>query len=304
MFKRFFERCWSVLWATWKGWQQDDGAQLSAATAYYATFSFFAFCLIVIASLGFVGRYSKTLQVQQDTFIAHVSNNVSPWLADQLQGILTAVEARAVLGGPLGLIALLVAAIGIFTQLVNVFDHIWDVPESQSHSWWAAVRSALWDRLLAFVTLLAIGVSLMVVSLADAILAGFRNYLAQLPAGQSTWLVLQWLSTLGCNAILLTVLYRVLPRPPIRWLDAFLGGLLAALIWSLGRYLLLLLVVGERYSPYGVVGALMGMMLWFYFAAAVVFLGAEFVHALRPEWESKGVSKTEKQQSPLLPGEG
>jgi membrane protein len=260
---------------------------LSAATAYYATFSFFAFCLVVIAGLGFVGRYSTALQVQQDTFIEHVSSSVSPWLADQLEGILKAVEARAVLGGPLGLVALLVAAIGIFTQLANIFDRIWETPESDTRSWWAAVRSALWDRLLAFITLLAIGGLLMAVSLADAILAGFRTYLDQLPTGKSTWHVLQWFSTIGCDAILLAVLYRVLPRRRVRWGDALAGGLSAALIWSLGRYLLLLLVVGERYSPYGVVGALMGMMLWFYFAAAVVFLGAEFVHALRPDEKSE-----------------
>ena len=292
MLGRIFRRAWSVLRTTWSGWRKDDGSLLSAATAYYATFSFFALCLVVIAGLGFVGRYSTTLQAQQATFLERVGSNVSPWLADQLQNILAAVEARAVLGGPLGLVALMIAAIGIFTQLETIFDRIWDTPEPDAYGWWAAIRVALWERLLAFLMLLAIGVLLVSVSLTDAILAGFRPYLTQLPAGRSTWHFVQWLFTIGCDTALLATLYRVLPRKPVRWRDALAGGLLAALVWSLGRYLLLWLVVGERYSPYGVVGALMGMMLWFYFAAAVVFMGAEFVHALRIEKISRVNSST------------
>ena len=280
MLGRIFRCAWSVLQATWSGWRKDNGSMLSAATAYYATFSFFALCLVVIAGLGFVGRYSTALQAQQAAFLERIGSNVSPWLATQLQNILTAVEAHAVLGGPVGLIALIVAAIRIFTQLENIFDRIWDAPESETYGWWASIREALWTRLLAFLTLLAIGVLLVSVSLMDAILASLRPYLAQLPAGRSTWHFVQWLSTIGCDAILLATLYRVLPRARVRWRDALTGGLLAALVWSFGRYLLLLLVVGERYSPYGVVGALMGMMLWFYFAAAVIFMGAEIVHAL------------------------
>lgn len=284
MFGRFFKRVWSVTWATWNGWRKDDGALLSAATAYYATFSFFALCLVIIAGLGFVGRYSETLQAQQDTFIERVSGNVSPWLADQLEGILSAVEARAALGGPLGLLALVIAAIGVFIQLENVFDRVWETSESNVQGWWASIREVLWDRLLAFLSLVAIGMLLGAVSLGDAILAGLRDYWTQhVPAGLTTWHFVQWLFTIVCNTLLLGTLYRVLPRRLIYWRDALAGGLLAALVWSLGRYILLLLVVGENYSPYGVVGALMGVMLWFYFAAAVVFLGAEFVHALRAQ---------------------
>lgn len=101
-----------------------------------------------------------------------------------------------------------------------------------------------------------------------------------MPAGRSTWQILQSLSTIACDAALLGTIYRVLPQARVRWSSALGGGLLAALVWSAGRYVLLSLIVGERFSAYGVVGALMGVMLWFYYASAVVFLGAEFVHAL------------------------
>lgn len=307
MLKRIGRRTWSVVAATWSGWRKDDGALLSAATAYYAAFSLFPLCLVLMAGLGFVGRHSTFLQTQQRDLLRRVEQNVSPWLAGEMQGVLAGVEAKAVVGGPLGMLFLILAAIGIFTQLQNIFDRIWaagDGPDyrveknaaAQSDAsaakmglspsrrvvwgWWAAVRAALWDRLLAFLMLLAIGALLIAVFLTDMILAGLRPYLAQLPAGRPTWHVLQSLSAIGCNALLLAVVYRVLPTARVRWAAALGGGLLAAVVWAIGQTVLLALLIGRQYGVYGILGALMGIMLWFYYASAVVFLGAEFVHVL------------------------
>ena len=54
---------------------------------------------------------------------------------------------------------------------------------------------------------------------------------------------------------------------------------MAAVAWAVGQYVLLTLVVGESYSAYGVLGVLIGLMFWFYYASAAVFLGAEFARA-------------------------
>jgi membrane protein len=294
MFKRILRRAWSVTASTLTGWQKDGGSLMAAAIAYYATFSLLPLCLVLIAGLGFVGRYSAFVQAQRRDLLDRVSHNVSPWLADALQNILADAEARAIFGGPLGLLVLLLVGLGIFLQLEGVFDRIWSPPSTgERHelggakkrpSLWrrvlALIRAALWDRLLAFLTLLAIGGLLIAVSLANVILVAIRPFLAQLPAGPSAWHTVQWISTIGCDAVLLGTIYRVLPKPRVRWRDALCGGLLAAVVWAIGRYLLLLLLADQQYSAYGLVGVLMGVMLWFYYASAVVFLGAEFVHAL------------------------
>ena len=59
------QRFWPVVKETWSGWSKHDGSLLSAATAYYAAFSFFPLAVVLIAALGFVGRYSAFLQSQQ-----------------------------------------------------------------------------------------------------------------------------------------------------------------------------------------------------------------------------------------------
>jgi len=280
MFGRIWRRGWRLLVATWNGWRKDDGGMLSAAIAYYGAFSLFPLCLVLIAGVGVVGRYSAFVQTEQRALIAHVAKDVSPWLADELGTILGGIQAQASLGGALGLAALILAAIGIFMQLDNVFARIWHSPQPTATGWLATIREVLWSRLSAFLTLLAIGAMLVVVFVTDVALVSLRPYLTDLPAGHFAWKTAQTLVTIGCDATLLATIYYVLPKVRVPCRAALGGGLFAAVIWAIGRWVLLLLVVGKQYSAYGILGALMGVMFWYYFASVVVFLGAEFVHAL------------------------
>jgi membrane protein len=68
-----------------------------------------------------------------------------------------------------------------------------------------------------------------------------------------------------------------MPKVPIRWPEAARGGIAAAVVWEIGRQLLANFVIGGKYSAYGVVGALLAIMLWGYYAATVIFLGAEYI---------------------------
>ena len=283
MFGRIWRRWWRLLVATWNGWRQNDGGMLSAAIAYYGAFSLFPLCLVLVAGLGFVGRYSTFVYTEQQALIAHVAKNISPWLADELRVLLSGIQTQASMGGVVGLAALVLAAIGVFMQLDNVFARVWHTPPSAATGWLAAIREIIWTRLSAFLTLLAIGVMLAVVFVTDVVFAGIRPYLTDLPAGRLAWKAVQTLVTVGCDATLLATVYWVIPKTHVPWRAALGGGLFAAVIWAIGRWVLLLLLVGKQYSAYGILGALMGVMFWYYFASVVIFLGAEFVHALAEE---------------------
>jgi membrane protein len=280
MFGRIWRRGWRLLVATWNGWRRDDGGTLSAAIAYYGVFSLFPLCLILIAGVGIVARYSEFVQSEQQALIAYVAKDISPWLADELETVLSGIQRQASLGGSVGLLMLILAAIGIFMQLDNVFARIWRSPPPAGSGWLAGLREVLWSRLSAFLTLLVIGVMLAVVFVTDVVLVGLQSYLTNLPAGRFAWKAAQTLVTVGCDSTLLAAVYWVIPKAHVPWRAAFGGGLFAAVIWAVGRWLLLLLLVGKEYSAYGILGALMGVMLWYYFASVVIFLGAEFAHAL------------------------
>ena len=102
MFHRIWNYVWRVLQQSWKGWQEDDGFLLSAAMAYYAAFSLFPLCLVLISILGFVLRLSKRADNAQAVVLDLVKQQWNPWLAEQLQFLLSGVRENAGLGGPLG----------------------------------------------------------------------------------------------------------------------------------------------------------------------------------------------------------
>ena len=289
MFGRIIERFWMICQSVWRGWRKHDGALLSAATAYYATFSLLPLCLVLLAGLGIVSRHSTYFQGQQKLLLEMVRDNISPWLATQLGSVLADLQTQAFLGGPMGILILIFSAIGIFMQLENIFDRIWDTPETTVKGWLPAIRLALWDRLLAFLTLLAIGAMLLIVFGADIVLVAIRELVVRLPAGKLTWQILQPLISIVCVGLLLGTIYKVLPKAPVRWKDALAGGLFASIVWAIGKSVLLSFVVGKKYGAYGILGASIGLMLWFYYASAVVFAGAEFVRALAFRIPSKRV---------------
>jgi len=273
------KRVWPVISSTLTGWNDDDGFLLSAAMAYYASFALFPLFLVLIALLGLVLRFSQQVQNSQEQLLAVVESNVSPWLAEQLTLVLAGVQTNAALGGPVGLLALIFAAIGLFAQFEQIFDRVWKVPGKKSAGWLHAIRDALYDRAVAFLMLIAVSFLLVVVVVADLVLVGIREYATRVTGGMG-WQVIQLLTTLALFTLLFTIVYKVFPPVRIRWREALAGGLFVGLVWQLGQKLMATYLIGEHYSAYGVVGSFIAVMLWMYYSSAVVFLGAEFVKAI------------------------
>lgn len=286
-------RVWRVLVRTGEGWSRHDGTLLSAATAYYGAFCLFPLCLVLIAILGFLARFSVRVQDARQELVRLAAEGVSPWLAGQLDLLLQGVETQAGLGGPIGLAALLLGALGIFMQLDYTFAKIWEKDPGPG-GWLAAIRSALHGRLMAFLMLLGTGVLLAAVFLADVALTAVRLRAGEVPAGRTLWQAIQLAIPILSYTLLLSLVYKTFPRAPVRWREALTGGLVAGAVWFAGQALLVRFAIGDSYTAYGVVGSFVALMLWFYYASAVVFLGAELVRALglesRPAPASPGSS--------------
>lgn len=272
-----------LLTSTFQKFSADNGNVLSAAMAYYASFSVFPLCLIALAGFGYVARFSPHVRGQQQELLGVIERNAGGWMAEQIGGILQQVEDKAQLGGPLGLAALIFTAVGVFTQLEWIFDRVWNVPHENQSGILANVRRVLVGRLTGLLMLLALGGAVVAVFILNIVLSSLRPYAVELPAGRYAWKVAQVLVTIGLNALILAAMYRALPRAPVRWKEALAGGLFAALLWQVGQQVLEVFVIGNKYSAYGVIGSFIAVMLWMYYASAVLFLGAEFVQAVQEQ---------------------
>jgi membrane protein len=274
------KRIWHVFQQTVARWTRNDGNLLAASMAYYAAFSFFPLVMVLISALGFALRFSESAQDAQKQLLDLLSQKAAPAFADEVKSILAEVETRATFSGPVALVTLLFGAIGIFSMLESAFDRLWQSVTPHARGIRAAIVNALWNRLKAFLTLVALGVVMIVAFVGNLLLAAMRTWAEDLDVSTSVWHAAQLGSSVALNAVVLMLLYKLIPRAAVRWRDAAFGGGVVAVVWQLGSQLLSRFIVGGNYSAYGVVGSFIAMMLWVYCASILLFFGAQFVQVL------------------------
>ncbi len=180
----------------------------------------------------------------------------------------------------------LVGAIGIFSQLEAAFDRLWHDTTPHEHGIWAAVQNALWNRLKAFLTLIGLGILIIVSFVIGLIFTAVRTWAEDLSwAGQlvgngSFWHLSQLALSTALNALVLSLVFKMIPRASVRYLHSVCVGILIAVIWQLGSQVVSRFIVGGNYSAYGVVGSFIAMMLWVYYASILLLFGAQMVQVL------------------------
>jgi len=283
MLIRWLAKLWTRSRKTFRRWQENDGNLLAASMAYYTALSFFPLVLILVAVLGFVLQFSSSAQDAQGELLKLIAHTTTPELAMRVGDLLGDIRNKAFIGGPLGLVTLLFASIGIFCQLEVAFGRIWNLEKVPAQGILQAIRNTLFHRLRAFLMLVATGFLVVVSFIASLAVSALQPYMATMPGGNWFWSLGHVVASLIINGLLFTVIYKVVPRTPIRWAEASRGGLVAAVLWECCRQVLAVWLLGRRYTAYGVVGSLIILMLWVYIASSVVFLGAEYIRVVEEE---------------------
>ena len=265
------------LYATYTQWVRDDCPQHAAAVSYCAALSIFPLVIVLLSLAGLTLQATGWGQDARSELLDLIGRQAGPELARQLAVVLQSARAGAATSGLIGFALLVLAAMAVFAQLERAFDRIWNLPPRKGKGLIATVRSILVGRLRAFLMLLGIGLFAAVSFLGGMALTMVQTVWTSLPLPPLPWNLATVAVAVAVNWLLLTVTYRVLPKAPVRWSEASGGAFLAAALWEVGHRVLALVALGSDYTVYGVVGAFIAVMLWVYYAVAVVLLGAEYV---------------------------
>jgi membrane protein len=279
---------------------------MAAAVAYYAALTFFPVMLILTSGIGLFLRFTYAGQAAQTQMLEAIEDTASPQLRTQIEQILEAVGEGANVGGPLGILTLLITATLLFAQFERAFERIWNEPTRPAGGMLKALRRLLVDRLRAFAMLLGVGSLVIVIFLIGMTLTAIQNYTTNLVPGVDwLWRIVQTLVMVILNAGAFGVLYRTLPRLPARWRESLAGGLFTSIVWEIGRQVLAAYIVGGKYtSAYGVIGSFIAVMIWIYYANAAIFLGAEFVQEICQSCNPKPESNASEAEPNPAPSGG
>ena len=263
----------SLVKDTFKDFSDDNCGRMAAALSYYTVFSLPPLLLLILAIVGFFVDPGDA----QGRFMDQVTGLVGPQGGEAMRTMVE--QANHPKGGIMavvGIVTLLLGATGAFAQLQDALNTAWEVkPDPKA----GGIKQFLTKRLLSFGMILVIAFMLLVSFVISAAIAAFgdilNNYLGG--AGQVIGHGVQIVIGLIVSWLLFAVMFKVLPDAKIGWKDVAVGALVTAILFTIGRFLIgLYLGKSESANAFGAAAALAIIFVWIYYAANILFLGAEF----------------------------
>lgn len=182
-----------------------------------------------------------------------------------------------------GFATLFIGASSVFIQLQQSLNAIWNVRLKST-----SIRSFLRYRVLSYMALLSIGFLLLVSLIISAVLDALGKWMSGIvPAHFIIWHLMDFAVSLGIITLLFAMIFKMLPDVRIAWRDVWVGSVGTALLFTIGKYLLgAYLGRGSLSSAYGAAGSFVVVLMWVYYSAQILLLGAAFVRVYADRYGS------------------
>lgn len=265
--------------ATFTDFFEDKCPRLSAALAYYTAFSLVPFLVLAIFLLGLMIGQAAAEERIVASFAEIMGPDGTGTLADMVRA--TSVQGHDAATAWFGVGALLLGAAGVFGQLHDALNTVWEVQVRKGRG----IAGWLRDRFLSFGMVFGLAFLLIASLLLSAGVAGLVRVLAGRGFVADAFLMAAEIAlTLPVLTLVLLLLFKHVPDVKIRWADATWGAAFTAGLLVLGKF-----VVGfylgrtTTASRYGPAAAIVLLLLWVYYVGLIVMLGAEFTQAYAHE---------------------
>lgn len=259
-----------------RNWVDDDAGSYSAAIAFFTIFSL---APILVIATAVAGMFWGEAQVWGE-IIAVVRQNAGLEAAQILEYMLFEWNSNAGMAVSfLGFLLMIWGASKVFVQIQIALNAIWNVKTEHRG------KSFIRNRMFSFAMVLLVGVWTVLSLFLDA---GLRTAIAFVPDAMLPMLaVFDWISEVAdffVAVAMFGLMFKFLPETLVYWRDALFGGLVAAILFGVGRFLVgLYLVTTGVASAYGAAGSLIVLLLWVYYSVQIFLFAAEcaFVMSVR-----------------------
>jgi len=285
--KNFLPDLLDIFKRTYQDWKEDHASRLAASLAYYTIFSLAPLLVIAIAISGFIWRHEDVEAQIMAQSQSLVGAEGATFISDMIRSASNPTEG--ILATIIGIVTLLFGALGVFNELHNALNVIWEVKEEKAESFLQAVKKALIDRFLSFTMVLVIGFLLLVSLVISAGLSATQELVGNtFPIPEFLLQFINLIISIGVITLLFALIYKYLPDTEIPWRFVWLGAFVTAILFSLGKLAIGLYLGNSAIaSSFGAAGSLVLLLVWIYYSAQILFFGAEFTQAYANKYGQK-----------------
>jgi membrane protein len=280
--------------AAFTDWQKDKAARLAAALAFYTALSIAPLLVIIIAIAGLVlgqdeakGEILRELSATIGGDTAHTVDSMIEGANKPRSGIVATLA---------GVVVLLFGASGVFAELQSALNSIWNVEPKPRSGFWGLIR----ERFLSFAMVIVLAFLLLVALILNSALSIVGNWMqTNLPGGTALWQMVTLVVSFGVATVTFVLIFKFLPDARIAWRDVWIGSLVTAALFTLGKFLLGVYIgrAGVA-STYGAAGSVMVLLIWVYYSSQIVFLGAELTQVYARMYGSRIVASDDARPLP------
>jgi membrane protein len=255
---------------------EDKILKLSASLAYTTTFSFGPLLVVIIflCSL-FLGQ-----EAVQGKIYSQMQQFVGSDVALQLQTIIknASLSGKGTAAAVIGIVTLLFSATAVFAEIQDSINTIWGFKAKPQKGLWMFIRS----RFLSFSLIVSLGFLLLVSLAITTIVEGLSDRLKD--RFPDVTVVVFYILNLVISFLVITALFllifKVLPDAKTKWKDVLPGALASSVLFMIGKFGISFYIGSSRIgTTYGAAGSLVILLLWVYYSAIILYLGAEFAKA-------------------------
>jgi membrane protein len=261
-----------LLKEAYKRWSEHNAPRLGASVAFYTLLSFAPLLILTAAVIALV--FSKET-VHRD-LVDQAHQMMGNRGADIVNALLSNAQkpSSGLLASVIAFLTLLFGASGVFVELRDALNTIWDVKPKSNPGW----KGMLKERLFSFGMVLSIGFLLLVSLILSAAMAFLGKFFGQVvPIPPAVLEAVNFVVSFAVITVLFALMFKFVPAMHIPWRDVLIGAVGTALLFTIGK-LLLGLYLGKASvgSAYGAAGSLVAVIVWVYYSAQIFFFGAEF----------------------------
>ncbi|SFS96431.1 YihY/virulence factor BrkB family protein [Mucilaginibacter polytrichastri] len=271
--KQNLSKWWCLLKTTFMSFSNDNGLKLSASLAYYTVFSIAPLLILIISLAGlFLGHDAIT-----NSLYPQIKGYVGGPAAAQIQDMLKNLELSGKTGIAvvIGIITLMLGASSIFVEIQDSLNIIWRVKAKPKKGW----VKLLQNRFLSFSLIVSLGFLLLVSMALNLLILALSNKIQHFLPGITVWVIngINVAIAFVVISMLFGIIFKVLPDVKISWKDVRSGAFFTAVLFMIGKYIIgLYIQYSANSSTYGAAGSIIIILLWIYYTAAILYIGAEF----------------------------